>query len=101
MIRRPPKSTRTDTLLPYTTLFLSMVTDILALEPEVLSQIPISVYGGIALNHTVGGLNPYAVELALRMGGRVVWFPTLASPAHIDHHAHTTTNFPKIGRAHV
>lgn len=72
----------------------SMVTDILALEPEVLSQIPIAVYGGIALNHTVGGLNPYAVELALRMGGRVVWFPTLASPAHIDHHAHTTTNFP-------
>src|SRR3546814_356076 len=72
----------------------SMVTDILALEPEVLSQIPISVYGGIALNHTVGGLNPYAVELALRMGGRVVWVPTLASPAHIDHHAHTTTNFP-------
>src|SRR3546814_14845481 len=25
MIRRPPKSTRTDTLLPYTTLFLSLV----------------------------------------------------------------------------
>jgi hypothetical protein len=72
----------------------SMVTDILALEPEVLSAIPIEVYGGIALNHTVGGLNPYAVELALQMGGRVVWFPTLASPAHIDHHAHTTTNFP-------
>lgn len=72
----------------------SMVTDILALQPEVLSEIPIEVYGGIALNHTVGGLNPFAVELALRMGGRVVWFPTLASPAHIEHHRHTTTNFP-------
>ena len=72
----------------------SMVTDVLALQPEVLSQLPIEVFGGVALNHTVGGLNPYAVELALGMGGRVVWFPTLAAPAHIDHHTHTTTNFP-------
>src|SRR3546814_5563535 len=31
MLRRPPRSTRTDTLLPYTTLFRS-----LALRPEVL-----------------------------------------------------------------
>lgn len=72
----------------------SMVPDILALQPEVLSALPIEIFGGIALNHTVGGLNPHAVELALGMGGRVVWFPTLASPAHIEHHAHTTTNFP-------
>src|SRR3546814_1395764 len=27
MIRRPPRSTRTDTLFPYTTLFRSLVTD--------------------------------------------------------------------------
>src|SRR3546814_6162816 len=30
MIRRPPRSTRTDTLFPYTTLFRSYITDILA-----------------------------------------------------------------------
>src|SRR3546814_16771563 len=28
MIRRPPRSTRTDTLFPYTTLFLSVVVDV-------------------------------------------------------------------------
>lgn len=72
----------------------SMVTDVLALQPEVLAHLPVEVFGGIALNPTVGGLNPYAVELALGLGGRVVWFPTLSSPAHIDHHTHTTTNFP-------
>jgi hypothetical protein len=72
----------------------SMVTDILALGPAGLDDLPIEVRGGIALNRTVGGLNPYAVELALRMGGRMVWFPTLASRAHIDHHAGHQTGFP-------
>src|SRR3546814_11642840 len=30
MIRRPPRSTRTDTLFPYTTLFRSLVEDVFA-----------------------------------------------------------------------
>lgn len=35
------------------------------------------LFGGIALNHSVGGLNPYAVETALKLGAKVVWLPTL------------------------
>jgi len=34
------------------------------------------VYGGIALNQHVGGVNPTAVAAALNTGGRVVWMPT-------------------------
>src|SRR3546814_20180453 len=33
MIRRPPRSTRTDTLFPYTTLFRSQGTDVTDKEP--------------------------------------------------------------------
>src|SRR5690242_3983206 len=33
------------------------------------------VFGGIVLNSPVGGANPDAVEVAARMGGRVVWMP--------------------------
>lgn len=33
-------------------------------------------YGGIALNWPVGGLNVYAVENALKVGGKIVWMPT-------------------------
>src|SRR3546814_2290652 len=33
MIRRPPRSTRTDTLFPYTTLFRSRGGEVLGLEP--------------------------------------------------------------------
>lgn len=75
----------------------SMQSDILALESAGLAEIPVKVYGGVALNNTVGGLNPYAVELALRMGGRVVWFPTIASRAHLDFHAHNHSGFPVAG----
>lgn len=37
----------------------------------------IRAWGAIALNHSVGGLNPVAVELAGRSGCRVVWMPTV------------------------
>lgn len=36
-------------------------------------------YGGIVLNSTVGGLNPYAVENSLRQGAKMVWLPTMDS----------------------
>jgi len=36
-----------------------------------------SIYGGLALNLTVGGLNPVAVETALAFGARQIWMPTI------------------------
>ena len=35
------------------------------------------VFGGLALNESVGGLNPPAVEAALKMGAAEIWLPTL------------------------
>lgn len=37
---------------------------------------PTRAFGGLALNHPVGGLNPYAVENTLKMGGIIIWMPT-------------------------
>ena len=37
----------------------------------------IKSYGAIVLNHSVGGLNPVAVEIAGRSGNRIVWMPTV------------------------
>lgn len=37
----------------------------------------IEAYGAIALNHSVGGLNPVAVEIAGRSGNKIVWMPTV------------------------
>ena len=37
----------------------------------------IKAFGAITLNHSVGGLNPVAVELAGRSGCKIVWMPTV------------------------
>ena len=36
----------------------------------------IRVFGGLVLNHAVGGFNLEAIEAAIQMGARVVWMPT-------------------------
>jgi len=47
-------------------------------------QVPgIETFGGIVLNHSVGGLNPQAVDGCIKLGGRMVWMPTLSSRHHI------------------
>src|SRR3546814_1812622 len=44
MIRRPPRSTRTDTLFPYTTLFRSGLRDVDEAEEEILRRFNIKSY---------------------------------------------------------
>jgi Family of unknown function (DUF6282) len=39
-------------------------------------------FGGIVLNSAVGGANADAVEIAARLGGRVVWMPTVSARTH-------------------
>lgn len=75
----------------------STVTDVLALESQGAIPGDVGVFGGIALNGPVGGLNPKAVDLTLKLGGKIVWFPTIGSPQHIRHHAaHPDLKFPKL-----
>src|SRR3989442_7298595 len=48
----------------------------------------IRAFGAITLNHSVGGMNPVAVEIAGRSGCKIVWMPTVdaenetAGPPH-------------------
>lgn len=73
----------------------STVMDIRAMAPQ-LQSCRTQVFGSVALNSPVGGLNPAAVDLALKMGGKVVWFPTISSRRHIEHQqAHPDLKFPK------
>lgn len=43
--------------------------------------------GAIVLNNPVGGLNPSAVDYALKQGARVVWMATAHAKNHLDHEA--------------
>lgn len=40
-------------------------------------HVGIAVRGGLALNLSVGGINPVAVETALAFGARQIWMPTI------------------------
>jgi Family of unknown function (DUF6282) len=44
----------------------------------------ISVFGGICCDREVGGVNPAAVEAALRIGAKIVWLPTLSSRQDVE-----------------
>ena len=44
--------------------------------------------GAITLNHSVGGLNGTAVEVAARAGARIVWMPTVSSENEYGEVAH-------------
>lgn len=44
----------------------------------------IEVYGGVVLNNAVGGINPFAVDAAIKLGAKIVWFPTLSAKNHLD-----------------
>jgi hypothetical protein len=46
-------------------------------------QSRLKLLSGVVLNTAVGGLNPYAAEHALMLGGRVVWMPTLSASNHL------------------
>ena len=43
----------------------------------------IEIFGGVALNHYVGGLNPFAVASCIIFGGKEVKFPNIHSAHHI------------------
>ena len=43
----------------------------------------IDTFGAIVLNYAVGGLNSFAVDVAIRYGAKVVWMPTSDSKHHV------------------
>lgn len=61
------------------------------------SHLGVDMLSGVALNNSVGGLNRYAVDHSIKLGGRIVWMPTFSSANHIDQHKrdkHFDEKFP-------
>src|SRR5438093_666833 len=79
----------------------STAPDLVSLRNSAFRGLAVEVFGGVPLNSYTGGLNPYIVDLTIRMGGRIVWFPTVSSENHIRHHeAEPHMKFPaQEGRA--
>lgn len=37
----------------------------------------LNIGGGIVLNRSVGGINPYVVEISAKLGAKIIWMPTM------------------------
>lgn len=51
-----------------------------------LGKTGVRVFGGIALNNSVGGINVKAVDAACGMGAKFVWMPTVSTRNHVEMH---------------
>jgi len=58
----------------------------------------VRLFSGIALNNSVGGINPHAVDHAVKIGAKVVWMPTLSAENHIAQAAGQAKTFPKTAQ---
>lgn len=56
----------------------------------------IKLFSGVALNSASGGVNPHAVDHAIKLGGKIVWMPTFAARNHIN--AYAAKRFPKTAK---
>ena len=52
----------------------------------------IDIYGMICLNTPVGGMNPEAVKMAIRMGAKAVWMPSMWAENHARYVRETRKN---------
>src|SRR3546814_12694437 len=103
MIRRPPRSTRTYTLFPYTTLFRSQMAE--ALSPKLLRA---GIERAIARFNLGEGLALNAQERAIladdaqdEIAGLGPLEPLLRDPEIDDVIVNGATRVYEIGRAHV
>ena len=67
-----------------------------AVLKDIYPDADIELYSGVALNNASGGINPHAVDHAIKLGGKIVWFPTFAAKNHIE--AYASKTFPKTAK---
>ena len=67
-----------------------------AVLKDIYPDSKVELFSGVALNNASGGVNPHAVDHAIKLGGKIVWFPTFAAKNHIQ--AYASKSFPKTAK---
>jgi hypothetical protein len=67
-----------------------------AVLKDIYPNSKVELYSGVALNNASGGINPHAVDHNIKLGGKIVWFPTFAAMNHIE--AYASKSFPKTAK---
>jgi hypothetical protein len=75
--------------------FISTVPIARAMQ-EKLGHTGPKIFGSLALNNSVGGINPKAVEIAIGFGAKMIWMPTISAANHYRKHRAPGTKFPVL-----
>jgi hypothetical protein len=67
-----------------------------AVLKDIYPDSKVELFSGIALNNASGGVNPHAVDHALKLGAKIVWMPTFSAKNHIE--AYASKSFPKTAK---
>jgi len=69
-----------------------------ASQAQIASEIAdFKVFGGMALNLSNGGLNKHAVDIALKLGAKQIWLPTVHSQYFVQNKSHVANLATQIG----
>jgi len=65
---------------------------------KLFPELGVKLFSGIALNNASGGINPHAVDHAVKLGAKIVWMPTLSAANHIEQAMGQGKSFPKTAK---
>ena len=69
-----------------------------ASQAQIASEIAdFNVFGGMALNLSNGGLNKHAVDIALKLGAKQIWLPTVHARYFVQNKSHVANLATQIG----
>jgi hypothetical protein len=58
----------------------------------------VRLFSGMVLNNSMGGWNPHAVDHTIKLGGKIVWLPTVSAANHIAYVNTGKSTFPKTSK---
>lgn len=65
---------------------------------KLFPELGVKLFSGLALNNASGGINPHAVDHAVKIGARIIWMPTLSAANHLDQILGQGKSFPKTAK---
>src|SRR5262245_26058802 len=70
-----------------------------AILEKLFKDTGVRLFSGIVLNNAMGGWNAHAVDHAIKLGGKIVWLPTVSAANHIAHvESGKTQTFPQTSQ---
>jgi hypothetical protein len=65
---------------------------------KLFPELGVKLFSGLALNNASGGINPHAVDHAVKIGAKIIWMPTLSAANHISQLSGQGKTFPKTAK---